>query len=738
MSKFRESLTVKPFSALLQLAGAVGIAIVQPGYDLLGRYPQFFVARKIETQELLIAVGVLSLVLPLALWLIAMALRLVGRRIYTYYLALVMGVLAAAVVIQLLKSTETLSGEQNLWIGAVVVVVAAAAYLRIGMIATFLQLLSPAAVLFPVLFLFFSPVSKVLFGAQGWLWGPIVENEVVGPKVASTTPVILVVFDELPTPSLMARNGSIDAKSFPAFASLANDATWYRNATTVAAGSLNAIPAILTGRYPVHTYIPNAIDYPENIFSLLGRSYRIVSHEPITGLCAEYFCSAPPPVGLRAGLEALGSDLKVIYGHLLLPNEYAESLPAIDENWMDFSPEPPEFEPVTIDKARKNDQEVVHAIKKQVRDRVIKASGQDYGAVFEASLEDIAMGDQRLLYFQHVQLPHVPWRYLPSGKRYKETFVNGKEGRDQWINEQPWLMAQGLQRHLLQVKYVDGLLGKLVAKLRDSGIYDDALIIVTADHGASFKMGAKRRSTTPNNMPEIAGVPLLIKLPGQQQSDVSEKFVETVDIVPTIADVLGIKVPWGMDGFSLLDTDAPGDRGITVRSIYGYPMALAQDDLQQREWILEFKAQWFGVEEDPGDGIENLFAMGPGKTYLGRAAESLNAQPLDTLQASLVRPAQYQKVYLHSPFSPARVTGQLLSQDFVPENNETLLVAVNGVVQGSGQVFTKEEEAGHFSIMVPSASFVAGANAMDLYWLDTSQGSQPVARYISFTKPLQK
>lgn len=702
--------TVGPVAALCQLAGAIAIALIQPGYDLLGRYPEFFVARKVDAQEILVVVAVLSIALPVAVWLCALVLRLLNVRVYQVFLALVFGVLAGAVVVQLLNSAAALSGQVSLGIAAIIALVVAVAYLRVRLVSSFLSVLCPVALLFPALFLFYSPVSKVLFAD---------ERKIVGPRVESTTPVVFVVFDELPTGSLMAQDRSIDGQSFPAFAALAQHATWYRNATTVAAGSLNAIPAILTGRYPDHTFIPNSVDYPENVFSLLGRSYRMYSHEPITALCSQDFCSEQARLGYVEGLTLLGQDLKVIYSHLLLPSEYARDLPPIDENWMGFSQEPVEFKPVTIDKARKSGAEIVHAIKEQSRDRVIKASGQDYGATFEATLGDITAQNERFLYFQHVQLPHVPWRYLPSGKRYKEHFVYGKEGRDQWINEQPWLMAHGLQRHLLQVKYVDVLLGRLLDTLQEAGVYDDSLIIVTADHGASFKMGAKRRSTTRENMPEIAGVPLLVKLPGQRHAQVSDRFVETVDIVPTIADVLGVKSPWPMDGFSLLDEQAPQDRKINVRSIYGQPMYLEQNALHEREWVLGFKAQWFGASAEQGvsNGIENLFAMGPGKSYLGRSDASLDAAEVPAVTASLVRPAQYQNVYLKAAHAPARVTGRLHFQGDEVRNNQTVLISVNGMVQGSGQVFTEDGEGGRFSVMVPSASFVEGANAMGVYLL---------------------
>jgi len=713
-------------AALLHIAGAVGVAFIQPGYDLLSHYPEFFVARKIDAMPVVIAVVVMSLAIPLVLWLALLAMRLVSRPLAKLYLATVIGVCGGAVVVQLLKSGNDPSGILSLLLGGAVAVAVSFAYLRIQVVSSFCSLLSPAAIVFPTLFLFFSPVSKTLFPPPD----ESLSGEVIGPEISSTTPVVFIVFDELPTASLMAQDRSIDTQAFPAFAALAQNANWYRNATTVAAGSLNAIPAILTGRYPNHTYIPSAIDYPENVFSLLGNSYSVLAQEPITALCPPVVCSLQATQPLHESLPSLGRDLWVIYQHLLLPEKYTESLPAINENWMGFTDEPAQFEPVEFDKRDMTGAQIVHEIKKQSKERVIAASGKDYGASFEEALLELSPGKTQFLHFQHIQLPHVPWRYLPSGQQYRDMFVDGKEGNDKWIDEQPWLMAQCLQRHMLQVKYVDGLLGKLLSRLKEIDAYDDALIIVTADHGASFKMGALRRTTTQENMAEIAGVPLFVKLPGQRRGQVIEDFVETVDIVPTIADVLNIEAPWEMDGYSLLDDAAPRDRKINVRSIYGQPMYLEQTDLQQREWLLNFKTEWFGADNE----IKNLFAFGRGRDYVGRATDSLNADNDQGIRANLNRPAQYAQVYLHIPYSPSRVLGRIESTDQPMANNRTLLVGINGVIHGAGQLFTKNKEDGHFSVMVPSAPFQAGANEVTLYLLDESHEGKLRVQQVNITE----
>ena len=119
------------------------------------------------------------------------------------------------------------------------------------------------------------------------------------------------------------------------------------------------------------------------------------------------------------------------------------------------------------------------------------------------------------LYMVHSLLPHVPWLYLPSGKRYGGDVrvipgaPNGTWGDDKWLTE------QAEQRFFLQLGYADGALGLLLRRLRATGVYDRALVIVTADHGVSFRPGTPRRNISAGNLADIAFMPLFVKLPGQ-------------------------------------------------------------------------------------------------------------------------------------------------------------------------------------------------------------------------------
>ena len=136
--------------------------------------------------------------------------------------------------------------------------------------------------------------------------------------------------------------------------------------------------------------------------------------------------------------------------------------------------------------------------------------------IFQLFLDSIIPSEKPGLFFLHSQLPHSPWQFLPSGKEYSAVALDGMFVRsERWTKEDSAsLCAQ--QRHMLQVAYTDQLIGKLISKLTEIGLFDQSLIIITADHGASFRPGDARRIITATNYADIIFVPMIIKKPGQK------------------------------------------------------------------------------------------------------------------------------------------------------------------------------------------------------------------------------
>ena len=147
----------------------------------------------------------------------------------------------------------------------------------------------------------------------------------------------------------------------------------------------------------------------------------------------------------------------------------------------------------------------------------------------------------------HSSLPHGPPRFLPDGRGYVSHRKAYPGLRERPLDAPQWLADQSFQRHVLQVQYTDALVGELLDRVRAAGLYDEAVIVVTADHGISFRAGQPRRRLTPETMPDLVVVPFIVKLPGQRAGTVDDGAVRTIDALPTIAEAAGVDVPWRTD-----------------------------------------------------------------------------------------------------------------------------------------------------------------------------------------------
>ena len=131
-----------------------------------------------------------------------------------------------------------------------------------------------------------------------------------------------------------------------------------------------------------------------------------------------------------------------------------------------------------------------------------------------------------------------------------------------------------------EIAYMDSAMGTFLGQLKASGLYDGALIVVTADHGES--LGAHGEDTHGIFLyDETIHVPLLIKLPGPAavRSQI-ETRVELADIMPSVLEKAGLETPKEVQGESLLQlmkggaegeaaADAWRDRGAFSRADYG-------------------------------------------------------------------------------------------------------------------------------------------------------------------------
>lgn len=323
---------------------------------------------------------------------------------------------------------------------------------------------------------------------------------------------------------------------------------------------------------------------------------------------------------------------------------------------------------------------------------------------FVASLDGSARSST--LAYLHVLLPHRPWQYLPDGSAYPWDNLEDLRTADrrQWVEDQN-AANLGLQQYLLQAVFVDRLVGELLDRLEDEELLDRALLIVTADHGISFRAGKSHRFVAEDAPPsDIIPVPLFMKLPHQSEPLVDGRNAEHVDILPTIADVVGVEPPFESDGVSLIGD--PPDRPMTrvrwLDDVLEYP----QSFLDEVEEAAREVDELFGH----GGGRFDLFGHGEHRGIVGRPVSDMRTAPPEAGSATIDDPDAMTGGPADAAFLPARVTGSVPDQP----SGTSVAVAIDGVVAGVAPSYINEQGASRFSVMV-HPGFIVGSRTVAVY-----------------------
>lgn len=691
MSASPQQISSAAGAAWLHLFGLWAFAVAQPLFDVLSRNPEFFVARRSPPMEVAALAFVLSLAAPSAMVLVGVFSGLVRQPVRTWvHSSFVMALISIAVLTPLNQMTGA-PGWAAIAAALVLGLGATAAYVRFRGVRQFMSVLSLAVVLFPAVFVFGSPVKEVIFPPEA--------AKKAFPAVGGSAPIVMVVFDELPLTSLLDENGQVDSALYPHFAELAGGSYWFRHATTVSAFTAHAIPPIVTGQFPQHN-LPTAANYPENLFTLLGDSYDLTVIESQTQLCPDTLCTdllAEGSLGER--MYSLLWDVGAVYLALIVPPDMSDGLPDVTRTWGEF-------------KARKVYREAGKALDPipSIRNRVL---------LFRRFLDSLGPSGQPNLYFLHVNLPHWPWEYLPSGRTYGGGTVHGLAG-DVWQNE--WALIQAFQRHLLQVGYTDKLLGDLMAKLKSVGLYDSSLLVITADHGSSFRLNDHYRHVSDTNISDIMAVPLFIKLPHQREGVLSKRPVQLIDVLPTMLDALGIPPAWKMDGVSAIADEFPERSRLTMSQGVDRKFYVAPADVVRSE-ALKWKLDLLGSAGTP----DRLFRIGPQRHWIGRRVDksgiTATASPTVTLEHATV----FDHIQRESDFIPTRIEAAFTDTQ---ETGSPLrfAIAVNGTIRAVTEARKSTGQGGNFSAIVPESAFEAGRNRVEVFQIANGSTGQTELR----------
>ena len=120
-------------------------------------------------------------------------------------------------------------------------------------------------------------------------------------------PVVMIVFDEFSTISLLDAKRGIDPVRYPNFAALARDGNWFPYATASLDETGRAMRSMFTGTTKWRQGVPTYRDNPNNLFTLLGRRYRVDDGEETSNFCPPRLCRGVPRPTAHRILHELGS-----------------------------------------------------------------------------------------------------------------------------------------------------------------------------------------------------------------------------------------------------------------------------------------------------------------------------------------------------------------------------------------------------------------------------------------------
>ncbi len=125
--------------------------------------------------------------------------------------------------------------------------------------------------------------------------------------------------------------------------------------------------------------------------------------------------------------------------------------------------------------------------------------------------------------------------------------------------KRPAKHAKDLERYLNLVRGADAQIGRLLNALRERGLADDTLVVITGDHGEAFSDPHEHRGHSLHIFEEDVKVPLIVWNPrlfprGQRIATIGSH----VDLNATIADIMGAPPAGEWQGHSLMDREHPG------------------------------------------------------------------------------------------------------------------------------------------------------------------------------------
>ena len=194
-----------------------------------------------------------------------------------------------------------------------------------------------------------------------------------------------------------------------------------------------------------------------------------------------------------------------------------------------------------------------------------------------AELNEMAMP-----WLESVNEPFMAWlHYMDVHWPYhlEDTLTKPKEIADAWadlshLHEVNWYgapvspeqKARYVRLYEEAIAYTDAQIGKLMDFLDETGLAENTVVVLVSDHGEEFMERRHWGHVELNLYDEILKVPMLMRIPGVAGNQVIGQQVSTMDIMPTLLELAGCRIPEKVLGKSLVPLwdGNPADYGVEI------------------------------------------------------------------------------------------------------------------------------------------------------------------------------
>lgn len=188
-----------------------------------------------------------------------------------------------------------------------------------------------------------------------------------------------------------------------------------------------------------------------------------------------------------------------------------------------------------------------------------------------------------------------------------------------------------IRDYYAMISHLDDAVGRIIAALKESGMYDDTIILFSADNGLA--VGEHGLLGKQNNYEHSIKVPFVISGPGIPVNEKRDAMIYLFDIFPTLCDLTDTPVPDTVDGISFKEAIFHSDQKTRdhIFAVFGDKVRSYKDD---RYKLISYKCgdmtrtQLFDLEKDPWE-MHDLFWSEESQPIVKEMREKLYQEAVD-------------------------------------------------------------------------------------------------------------